>query len=139
MRTRSDTNRVVLHCSATKANSGVTAATIREWHLSRGWQDIGYHFVILENGDIEKGRHLHLQGSHVQGHNADSIGICYVGGLGKNGKPEDTMTTYQISSFEALLRALRLVYGPLTLHGHNEFSNKACPSFIVAKKFARLL
>lgn len=140
MRTRSETNRVILHCSATRPNSGVNASTIREWHLSRGWQDIGYHFVILEDGTLERGRHLHLQGSHVQGHNADTVGICYVGGLGADGKPKDTMTKAQQDTFVGLWRALRLVYGDqLTLHGHNEYANKACPSFNVKKKFASLM
>jgi N-acetylmuramoyl-L-alanine amidase len=130
---------VVLHCSATRPGSGVNAATIREWHISRGWQDIGYHFVILEDGAIERGRHLHLQGSHVQGHNADTIGVCYVGGLGTDGKPKDTMTAAQNGAFLGLLEALRRVYGPLTLHGHNEFANKACPSFVVSKKYRAVL
>lgn len=143
MKTRSKTNRVILHCSATPESRDIGAEEIKKWHLGRGWSDIGYHFVIRIDGTIERGRHLHLQGAHTKGHNHDSIGVCYVGGAeivrdsAGEGKlvPMDTMTDAQVSSLNYLMTALRVAYGPLPMEGHNQHARKACPSFDVADKF----
>ena len=48
------TQRIIIHHSASRGNED--AATIHRWHLSRGWAGIGYHFVILRNGEIQAGR-----------------------------------------------------------------------------------
>lgn len=133
-------NRVILHCSATKEGQDISAATIKDWHVNgRGWSDIGYHYVIRLDGTIEIGRPVDRPGAHVKYHNIDSIGICYVGGVEQDGKtPKDTLTIAQEQAFRSLYNALQMVCGPMTLHGHNEFAAKACPSFIVKDKFPDL-
>lgn len=131
--------RVFLHCSATREGQDIDAATIRRWHLDRGWSDIGYHYVVRLDGTIESGRPITKVGAHVKGHNKDSIGICYIGGLDCSGQPKNTLTDDQRWSITRLCRALVLVLDkPLTLHGHREHSAKACPSFEVAEEFASL-
>lgn len=130
--------RIILHCSATEEGKDYTVAEIRRWHKKRGWKDIGYHYVIYRDGTIAPGRPLDQQGAHVTGENGDSIGICYIGGL-INGDPKDTMTSHQEMSWLNLVHCLRTLFGPLTIHGHNEFANKACPSFTVAEKYNFLL
>ena len=60
----------------------IDAETIRDWHVNgNGWSDIGYHYVIKRNGLVEAGRPVSISGAHAKGHNADSIGICLVGGM----------------------------------------------------------
>jgi N-acetylmuramoyl-L-alanine amidase len=131
--------RIVLHCAATKPSQDIDADTIREWHLARGWSDIGYHYVIKLDGIVESGRPLSLMGAHARGHNKNSVGICYIGGLDYKGKPQDTMNGRQVDSFKRLVYALCITLNkPLAIHGHNEFSDKACPSFKVADKFSEL-
>ena len=133
--------RVILHCSATKENQDIDSATIRAWHTSppRNWSDIGYHFVVKLDGSIESGRPINRAGAHTKGHNKDSIGVCYVGGLDQSGHPKNTLTTEQRRAIKRLCRALCLVLNqPLDLHGHREFSAKACPSFEVAEVFGPL-
>ena len=134
-------DKVVLHCSATPEGRWHDAEDIRGWHVTgRGWSDIGYHFVILLDGTIEEGRPLHRPGAHVKGLNTNSIGICYIGGVNEYHDPKDTMTEEQEIAFEQLYCDLLDEYGDdITLHGHNEFANKACPSFDVADKFAHLM
>ena len=69
-------------------------------------------------------------GAHCSGQNANSIGICYVGGLAKDGKtPKDTRTDAQKHSLLELLKELKAKYPNATIHGHREFAAKACPSF----------
>ena len=51
MKPRTETNFIVLHCSATKADQQITTAEIRRWHMAeRGWADIGYHWIIERDG-----------------------------------------------------------------------------------------
>lgn len=125
-------NKIFVHCSATPEGRDIKAETIRQWHLDRGWSDIGYHFVIELNGTIRTGRPLEIAGAHARGHNRYSIGVCYVGGLDVTMKPKDTRTAAQQESLIGLLEYLHEEYPDATLHGHNEVSAKACPSFTVA-------
>jgi len=136
-----DIKRIILHCTATYERQSVTIEDVRRWHTSapRNWKDVGYHYLILQDGTIQHGRNVQVQGAHVKGENVDSIGIAYCGGLLENGDVADTMTSYQDMSFLMLVNSLRNVFGHLTLHGHNEFSNKACPGFDVQKKYSFLL
>ena len=80
----------VIHCSATKQGVDYDVATIRKWHLKRGFKDIGYHFLIHLDGMIERGRPWDQPGAHAKGYNSNSIGICYVGGTDGMGRPTDT-------------------------------------------------
>jgi len=132
---------IILHCSATTADPKIDVDTIRRWHVKgRGWSDIGYHFVILTDGRIQRGRPLNRNGAHTKGYN-QNIGVCYVGGVSTDGKPKDTMTALQVDSFERLVKWLRLITGKrYHIKGHNDYTNlKACPSFKVDVKFKHLL
>ena len=71
---------IVIHHSASK---DVSANTINEWHLERGWNQVGYHFVIRQNGDIEPARQWDRAGAHARGRNRTHIGICLTGHFGK--------------------------------------------------------
>lgn len=70
-------------------------------------------------------------GAHTVGHNANSIGIVYVGGVDKNNKPKDTRTYQQKNSLYLLVRELLKIYPNATVSGHYKWQNKACPSFNV--------
>ena len=132
-----DLNRIILHCAATREGKDFSVDTIREWHVNgRGWSDIGYHWVIRLDGSIEVGRPLEKSGAHTKGHNKDSVGVCYIGGCDADGKPKDTMNPEQEKAWRMIVLSLRTLYGDLTIHGHNEFAKKACPSFIVKEQFA---
>jgi len=131
-------DKIILHCSATNDHLEIDAAMIDSWHRRRGWSRIGYHYVIKRDGTLEFGRPVGDIGAHVAGQNTGSIGICYIGGL-RDDKPCDTMTSNQEMTMIQLVNSLRVVFGPLTLHGHNEFANKACPSFDVRKKYSWLI
>ena len=125
--------KIILHCSATREGQDIRAADIRRWHVEgNGWKDIGYHFVIDLDGRIELGRPIAEVGAHCSGHNTESIGVCYIGGLDRNGKPADTRTDKQMESLCLLLHVLHRTFPDATLHGHNEFANKSCPCFDIS-------
>ena len=123
-------NKIIVHCSATREGENFEVAEIRKWHLARGFSDIGYHFYIDLYGEIHKGRDISKIGAHCKGHNRNSIGICYCGGVEADGKtPKDTRNTEQRRALVAVLRTLKAMYPNAMIHSHNDFANKACPSF----------
>ena len=134
-----EVKKIVIHCSDSEFGND---SLIRDWHTKeRGWQDIGYHYVITngvneycrpykesEDGIIEEGRPLEISGAHVKGHNKDSVGICLIGKHHFTGK----------QLYDALPTLLRLLTATYSLsindvYGHNELdSKKTCPNFSVA-------
>lgn len=133
-------NKIIIHCSATPQNRKVSVNTIRKWHLQRGFNDIGYHYVIHLDGKISVGRPIEKVGAHCAYENRGSIGICYVGGMTEDmKKPKDTRTQAQKDSLIKLMHELIYKYNKdMTIHGHNEYANKACPSFNVQEEYANL-
>lgn len=127
--------KIILHCSATPEGRDYTVEQIRQWHTlpkpkGNGWKDIGYHYVVYRDGSVHKGRPVEQIGAHTSGHNANSIGVCYIGGCAADGKtPKDTRTTAQKEALRQLVADLQAQYPEATVHGHYEFANKACPSF----------
>ena len=84
---QSDVKEIIIHCSATReGDDSVNAEVIDRWHKERGWQGIGYHYVVLMDGTIETGRMVDQCGAHTRGHNCESIGVCYIGGVESDGK-----------------------------------------------------
>ena len=130
-------DKIILHCSATLPGQRVDVETITRWHKQRGFKTIGYHFFIDRSGTIHAGRPLEEQGAHCNGQNAHSIGICYEGGLNKEGKPLDTRTILQRIAMKELVAQLLGQFPDATVHGHREFANKACPCFDVEAEFGK--
>jgi N-acetylmuramoyl-L-alanine amidase len=113
---------IVLHCTATREGKFLNAKDIDQMHKAIGWSGIGYHYVVLLDGTVEKGRPDAKIGAHVKGYNSKSIGVVYVGGLDKNGKPKDTRTALQKQALRALLKRLKCLYATAKISGHRDFS-----------------
>lgn len=127
---------IIIHCSATPEGRDYTVADIRKWHKQRGFSDIGYHYIIYRDGTVHDGRDVNISGAHCTNHNSISVGICYIGGLAADGKTaKDTRTEPQKKALLNLLQYLKRLYPKATVHGHNEFACKACPSFNVQKEY----
>lgn len=130
LHTKRKINKIILHCAATPEGKDFTVDTIRKWHLARGFNDIGYHFVIYRDGTIHEGRPLDKAGAHTTGYNSYSIGICYIGGCAKDGRtPKDTRTPEQKLAMYQLLHDLLEIYPKAEVSGHYCWAKKACPSF----------
>lgn len=130
---------IIVHCSATAEGKDFTVADITRWHKQRGFRTIGYHYVVYRDGSVHTGRPEGEIGAHCTGHNAVSIGVCYIGGLAADGKtPKDTRTKEQCEALIMLLRRLRAKYPNAKIYGHRDFAAKACPSFDARKEYASL-
>jgi N-acetylmuramoyl-L-alanine amidase len=137
-------NLIIVHCSATPEGKDYTVEDITRWHKARGFNGIGYHYVVYRDGTIHGGRPVTEIGAHCEGHNANSIGVCYIGGLANDGEtPKDTRTTAQKLSLIKLLSQLKKLYPHAVIKGHRDCSPdlnkdgkiepsewvKECPSF----------
>ena len=115
---------IVVHCSDSPQGRGDDAKTIHAWHLQRGWDGIGYHYVITEDGTRQAGRPEYWVGSYVAKHNTLSVGICLIG--------RDEFTPEQYSELVSLLRELRGRYPQAKIVGHYQLDPaKTCPNFDV--------
>lgn len=137
--------KILLHCSASIQGISLTGNDILRMHTNpvrlggRGWRNPGYHYVVRLDGRIEQILDLEHIANGVKGHNAESIHICYVGGLDRQGRPANTLTDAQRQSIRLLLAQLRARYPGATIHGHREFAAKACPCFEVREEFPEFL
>jgi len=124
-------DKIIIHCTATREGQAVSVADVSRWHKERGFNSIGYHYLLGLNGEVWEGRQLDVIGAHTTGYNAESIGICYVGGLDAKGKPKDTRTIKQKEALITLIKKLKSkIKNEITVHGHYNFNaNKECPCF----------
>ena len=127
---RKDTNRVIFHHSLSR---DVSASVMKVWHVNeRGWEDIGYHFVIRDDGRIEGGRPQEYIGAHAKGNNDDSIGVCLTGDFSK-APPSDA----QISSACALYYSLCKQYKKDLGIGFHRLTPDPCPGLLLDRKVFR--
>ena len=95
--------------------------------------------IIVHCAATPEGRPESEIGAHCLGHNQNSIGVCYVGGLAADGRtPEDTRTAAQKEALLALLKKLRAKYPKASIHGHRDFAAKACPSFDATTEYKNI-
>lgn len=152
MAKRGKTKFIVVHCSATRVTSNYTAEQMLRDHRERGFNSWGYHFYIPKSGNRIALRPLEERGAHVAGHNAESVGVCYEGGLDAAGKPADTRNPQQKAQLLALLTELKALYPDAKIVGHRDLSPdlngngtiearewvKQCPSFDAKKEYCNI-
>ncbi|MBQ8937637.1 MAG: N-acetylmuramoyl-L-alanine amidase [Bacteroidaceae bacterium] len=130
---------IVIHCSAVRPDQRSSAKDIDGWHRQKGWNGIGYHYVIRRSGQIEPGRPEATVGAHCVNHTSHSLGICYEGGLDIRGRPADTRTEAQRASLRRLLEDLHRAYPRALIVGHHDLNpQKACPCYPVVTEYADL-
>jgi N-acetyl-anhydromuramyl-L-alanine amidase AmpD len=125
-----------MHCSASDHPEHDDISVIRSWHLDRGFHDVGYHYYIKKNGEIQTGRNLEIVGAHCAGFNSESVGIC----LG--GEKEFTEEQFQsaakvIDILYSLIPTIKKKYGILP---HRFFNlKKTCPNYELSKVLKHLV
>lgn len=124
-------NTIIIHCAATKATSKATADDIRQWHEADAKIGrMGYHYVIERDATLKETLELKRPGVHCTKHNANSIGVCLMGGLDEKLQPEDNFTDEQMATLLQLLYSLVDKFPEAKIYGHNYFNKaKACPCF----------
>lgn len=134
-----------IHCTASPEGREMTAADIRRVHLSpppvgRGWKQVGYVAMLHLDGtiaqlvDVDDNDYMEPREitNGILGENSHIRSIVYVGGVAKDGKtPKDTRTLAQLATLDLFVKDWLKKHPKTKLCGHNQFANKACPSFDV--------
>lgn len=109
----------------------MSVESIRQAHLDRGFDDIGYHYLILPDGKVVVGRSEAIEGAHAYGLNKESLGVCCIGNFDEQVPPPE-----QVASLVEVVSELCVRFDIPSAHiiGHcdvREISEKAkatkCP------------
>ncbi|XP_015605015.1 uncharacterized protein LOC107272405 [Cephus cinctus] len=85
---------VVIHHSASDVctSQAICQSRVRSfqnYHMdTKHWGDIGYNFLVGEDGNIYEGRGWNKRGAHAVDYNSKSVGICFIGNY-KNRQPSN--------------------------------------------------
>ena len=127
--------KIIIHCSDSDNPKHDQINVIRQWHKLAGWHDVGYHYFVRKNGEIQMGRPIYLKGAHTLHHNDDSIGICL---SGRKAFTENQFKATAILIYD-LFEVLGFGANPLWyeyVFPHNVFDkNKTCPNFDIKELF----
>lgn len=115
-------SRVFLHCSDSDIPAHDDVSVIREWHLKRRFDDVGYQLFIRKSGDVQEGRSMEVKPAAQAGNNAGTIAICLSGRL--------KFTEAQFETLRILCHQIQAELPMVTFHGHREVNpGKTCPNF----------
>jgi hypothetical protein len=114
---------IIVHHSDS-ARDTTTFEEIRQWHLEKGWIDIGYHGVILSDGSFHVGRPDNVMGAQALNHNFDSLGFCVTGNF-----EVETPTEAQIHTLIQVLAAKCKAHNvpAKAIKGHRDVDDTSCP------------
>lgn len=115
---RKATTHLVLHHAA--GNGPVEA--IHNYHRSRGWAGIAYHYYVRKDGKIYRGRPENMTGGHTTNWNWCSIGICFEGNF-----ETDYMSDAQFEAGRQLIADIVRRYPSITVWKHSSLQQTSCP------------
>ena len=129
---REITDTIVIHCTQTPPNMDVDVAKVTEWHTQRGFDTIGYHYLIKRDGTLQVGRDEDVVGAHAVAVNGTSIGVALAGGGNADKGWENNFTPIQFETLKSILLKLKDKYNIEKIIGHYQVDDKKeCPSFDV--------
>ncbi|XP_030679182.1 peptidoglycan recognition protein 3 [Nomascus leucogenys] len=75
---------IIIHTAGTSCTVSTDCQTvvrnIQSFHMdTRDFCDIGYHFLVGQDGGVYEGVGWHIQGSHTYGFNDIALGIAFIG------------------------------------------------------------
>lgn len=132
-RSKRKIGRLIFHHFGPPPPSGTNVRSIRKMHTDekphgRGWDDIGYHGIIMPNGDFQIGRDVDNAGAHTFGFNTGSIGIMFVAGLA-DGASHTEPAPAQLKTARELINECEEYYPSVEVKGHRDLRPTLCPGF----------
>lgn len=121
---------IVVHYTATYPEKNPTVSEIDSWHRKAGSREFGYHWYIDRQAKLFEGRPEEQLGAHVRGHNHNTIGVCWAGGLdhqtGAN-KGVWNPTSAQEAQLLTTIRDIKTRYPNARVVGHKDLVATECP------------
>ena len=129
---REITDTIEIHCTKTPPNMDVDVEKVTQWHKERGFDTIGYHYLIIRVGTWQVGRDDDVVGAHAVAVNGTSIGVALAGGGSPDMGWENNFTPIQFQTLKSILMKLKDKYDIQKIIGHYQVdAGKECPSFDV--------
>lgn len=141
-------SKIIIHHTATTKNLDNPAQAIRDiyrYHaVTEGWGDIGYNYIVDQQGNIYEGRYggESVEGGHAGPGNHGSIGIAVLGNYENDPVPEEVIISLAefihkkakihnidpegFSEFRGEVRP--------NIFGHGDIMNTACPGNYLEEK-----
>lgn len=101
---------------------GLSAERISEIHSENGWNGIGYHYYIRQDGSVYRGREENAVGAHAKGKNKNTLGIALEGNF-----EESEVTEKQIDSLVKICVDMIIKYDIEDIFTHRDVFNTLCP------------
>ena len=132
---------LILNCAATRPSQGFDWRDVQRWHEARwGKGAIGYRSIFHDDGFVKKMRDANLNDIvepeeitfGALGTNHKAHHFCYMGGMDDfTLMPSDTRTKECKEVMkESIFFYIENMNKDIKIAGHNQFANKACPSFM---------
>lgn len=110
---------LVVHHSA---SGDAPVTTIDAWHKAKGYIGLGYHYVLRQDGSIEKGRPDDKQGAQAYGYNNCSLGIVLTGDF-----TDTAPAPAQLDALVELLKELKAKCPAAQVVRHSDLCETSCP------------
>ncbi len=132
------------HTTRPDSDGGDPAARLRQiqaYHIdTRGWCDIGYHFVVSQSGQVFQGRNESRTGAHVDDHNTGNVGISFIGNF-ENQRMGSTQFAAGAKILEWVARNYDIPLHRRYVLGHREQPGQAtdCPGRYLLPRIEELI
>ena len=107
MSKRETTDTIVIHCTQTPPSMDVDVDKVTQWHKERGFDTIGYHYLIKRDGTLQEGRQQDEVGAHAVAVNGTSVGVAMAGGGTPNMGWEDNFAPIQFQTLKTIIMKLK--------------------------------
>jgi len=105
----------------TETPTTTTPRSIQDFHMDeRGWNDIGYNFLVRDDGIVYEGRGWTVRGAHATDHNVIGIGCAYIG----RNSPTDAVKQSIRTLYD---QACAMAGHALSQLGHSHVGTTDCP------------
>ncbi|XP_018422457.1 PREDICTED: N-acetylmuramoyl-L-alanine amidase [Nanorana parkeri] len=101
----------------------------------RGWDDIGYSFVVGSDGYLYEGRGWHWVGAHTRGHNSIGYGVSFIGDFTAS-VPEGPILSLVRDRFLKCAVRSGYISSNYTIQGHRQVVNTSCPGDALFQKIS---
>ncbi|NXD17864.1 PGRP2 amidase, partial [Nothocercus nigrocapillus] len=113
-------------CRSFAACAGAMRAMQRFHQDTRGWDDIGYSFVVGSDGYLYEGRGWRWVGAHTRGYNSRGYGVGYVGDYTAGPPDAEALALVRDAFLPCAVRAGHL-QPHYSLQGHRQVGSTQCP------------